>query len=587
MIINIFFFISAIVNSSHFDAMGTKRKEPEKAASYEWNQEASSTFSNGSLSAVNTQRLVLEAQNAGAQGAEALARAGKSGQIQKNVHRDLTRHMLKNSHWPKYYYAKIPVWDPIQECSLERLHPFLLPHEWLAKAINICDFSAVYADVVNHSEIAGHIQQVAMRLESPWEDFIPLGFHSDGVPYGSQMFYSDSLELFSLNLPCGSIGMRIPFTSAQKNHLVKHETYNAILEVLSWSLKHLAWGTFPITRHDGTAFDKGETWRSNLGNKLKPAKALLVEVRADWSALKQVFQFPQQNENAGICWMCHATPSEIRDCSATAGWRTNRWTAMSFHNNLKETNKVCPLWSVPGVSCKLVVVDWLHCADIGVTADVIGNILLELVDGFPGAGDRNVKLTHIWQTICAEYDAQGVPSTNRFHSLRLKSFFTSKKSPKLKGKAAHIRYFVPVIDCVVKKTMQPNDNHTGTVMSCMAHLAACYTCLQDFDAAKLDFNSRRMAVLYCALEKQKLDAGIKKRWKVKPKLHLFLELCSHICLERHRGNPRNFWTYADESHGGDMRGKAVARGGQKTSRASACRVLNMWTASNDMQRMMG
>jgi hypothetical protein len=62
-----------------------------------------------------------------------------------------------------------------------------------------------------------------------------------------------------------------------------------------------------------------------------------------------------------------------------------------------------------------------------------------------------------------------------------------------------------------------------------------------------------MALLYVSLEKEKHDAGIQKRWKVKPKLHMFLELCGHVCLQSERGNPRNFWTYADESHGGSMK----------------------------------
>ena len=563
--------------------MGTKRREPEKAAAHEWRQEATDTFISGDLTATRTQRLVQKAQNAGAKGAEALALTGKSGQIPGNVARDMRRVALKHSHWPRCYYATIPVWDPRTETQVERLHPFLLPHEWLAKACDICDFSAVLADVGNHPEIASHIQQVAMGLGSPCGEFIPLGLHCDGVPFGSQVFYSDSLELFTLNLPCGPFGMRIPFSSAQKNHLVKHETFNAILQVLAWSLKHLAWGTFPTSRHDGTPFAKGEIWRSTLGSKLRPVKALLVEIRADWVALKQVFQFPQQNENAGICWMCHATPSDIRDSSASAAWRTHRKTAVSFHHQLKETEKFCPLWSVPGVSCKVVVVDWLHCADIGVTADILGNILLELVDAVAGAGDRQVKMVSLWRQICDEYDAQEVPAANRFPNLRLKSFFaTAKKSPKLKGKAAHIRYFVPVLECIVRKTMQPNDHHSRTVMSCMFHLAACYECLQDFEAEKLDINARKMALLYCALEKEQMDAGVQKRWKVKPKLHLFLELCSNICLERQRGNPRNFWTYADESHGGHARASGRAQGGQDTSRSSALRVLSCWAASTDM-----
>ena len=113
---------------------------------------------------------------------------------------------------------------------------------------------------------------------------------------------------------------------------------------------------------------------------------------------------------------------------------------------------------------------------------------------------------------------------NKFPGLSMKSFFSGKKSPKLKGKAAHIRALVPVLDCIVQRIMLSADLHTGTVVNCMHQLAICYTCIHDFNADRLDNAARKMAVLYCALEKEKANAGIWNRWKVKPKLHLFMEL---------------------------------------------------------------
>ena len=39
-------------------------------------------------------------------------------------------------------------------------------------------------------------------------------------------------------------------------------------------------------------------------------------------------------------------------------------------------------------------------------------------------------------------------------------------------------------------------------------------------------------------------------WKLMPKLHLFLHLCEWQALEQ--GNPRYYWTYADEDLQGTM-----------------------------------
>ena len=58
--------------------------------------------------------------------------------------------------------------------------------------------------------------------------------------------------------------MRIPLTSVQRTHLIKHETYKSILNVLAWSLRHLAFGTWPENRHDGTEFGPGENFRKNI-----------------------------------------------------------------------------------------------------------------------------------------------------------------------------------------------------------------------------------------------------------------------------------------------------------------------------------
>ena len=131
---------------------------------------------------------------------------------------------------------------------------------------------------------------------------------------------------------------------------------------MAWTLKQLADGTFPEARHDGTAFGPGVTARKNLATHCQPVRALLVEMRADWAALKQVFQFPQQNENSGICWLCYTTPSNFKDTSRTATWRQLRRTAVSWHLELARAGNSCPLWSVPGVSSEIVIIDWLHCA---------------------------------------------------------------------------------------------------------------------------------------------------------------------------------------------------------------------------------
>ena len=543
----------------------------------EWLDEAGSGLLSGRVSAIGLQRLVKKAQAAGARGAELLEKAGKHGDLPGNINRDMSRSLRRFSQWPKFYYATIPVWDALKEEIVQASHPFLLPHEWLAKAGESSVLDFLKGSFKQDTGIYAHMKEVADGLGSPL-DHIPLGLHFDGVPFGSQVFYSDSLEVFSINFPCSDYTVRIPFTSIQKKHLVKHETFNAVLAVLAWSLKCLAFGVFPKGRHDGASWQAGEQqFRRRFYSEHQPAKALLVEIRADWVALKQVFQFPQQNENKGICWMCHATPSDVRDCKVQASWKEKRRTAFAFHSELKHAGKSCPLWSVPGVSCKIVMVDWLHCCDLGVTADVLGNVLLELLNAMGDEESRDTRMKTLWLDILATYRSRDVGVDMRFPHMKVKSFLQPGKSPKLRGKASHIRGLVSILDALAGKYLQHTDVHTQTVKSCLAYLAKCYKELGNFSAERFEDSANRMAILYCALEKEQLHMGIEKRWKVKPKLHLFLELAFHVCKER--GNPKKFWTYADETHGGYLREIAKSRGGRNSSSSSCYRMLTRFVCS--------
>jgi len=109
--------------------MACKRKRPEEDAAQEWGLEAGDAFLFGIVSGKRIQRMALKAQRAGAAGDESIARAAASGLHPQNAHRDVTRALRRKTLWPKYYYAKKPVWDETNECMVEKEHAFLLPHE--------------------------------------------------------------------------------------------------------------------------------------------------------------------------------------------------------------------------------------------------------------------------------------------------------------------------------------------------------------------------------------------------------------------------------------------------------------------------
>ena len=65
----------------------------------------------------------------------------------------------------------------------------------------------------------------------------------------------------------------------------------------------------------------------------------------------------------------------------------------------------------------------------------------------------------------------------------------------------------------------------------------------------------RFALQYVSVRNAHADVD-PTAWRVKPKLHMFLELCSE------GSHPAKFWNYRDEDWGGSVARMARGRGGE-------------------------
>ena len=122
------------------------------------------------------------------------------------------------------------------------------------------------------------------------ETVCAIGLWGDGVPYNSDR--TKSIEVLSLNILSSSHkDLRIPICVIPKHWMIKQTTWSAVLSVLQWSLTYLAAGIFPGARHDGSPWHKGESKRAAQAGKPCP-KAVLVQVRGDWSFHKSALHLP-------------------------------------------------------------------------------------------------------------------------------------------------------------------------------------------------------------------------------------------------------------------------------------------------------
>ena len=71
---------------------------------------------------------------------------------------------------------------------------------------------------------------------------------------------------------------------------------------------------------------------------------------------------------------------------------------------MRRKGRVNPLLTAPGVTTKKNCMDWLHVADIGVTADFIGNFFHEVLHLFPG-NIKKERCASIYKELLAFYEA--------------------------------------------------------------------------------------------------------------------------------------------------------------------------------------
>ena len=96
-----------------------------------------------------------------------------------------------------------------------------------------------------------------------------------------------------------------------------------------------------------------------------------------------------------------------------------------------------------------------------------------------------------------------------------------------------------------------------------------------FHPAQLADASRRVCLLWAQLAQGAEREGLVD-WRIKPKFHLFQELCEYKAQAF--GSPELFWTYADESWCGFMAQSAKRRGGQNPAAAVPSRLLDRFRA---------
>ena len=238
-----------------------------------------------------------------------------------------------------------------------------------------------------------------------------------------------------------------------------------------------------------------------------------------------------------------------------------------------------PLFEAPWVTVDIFRRDWLHASDQGVAADFAGNTFKFLSTKFPG-NNKKARVQHLFEDLCAWYDRNATPYSERLPCLTPAMIQADKKSPKLRGNAGIIRAIVPYLEEATRVRCNPAIILEDAVRQAASDLKETYDALRSdniFHAYVMQRHSRRFALQYVALAKAHDGT---RDWKLKPKLHVWLELCNE------QGRPSKCWTYRDEDYGGGVARMSRRRGGQATVTVVSRQVVDSFRVKQPIVRIL-
>ena len=255
-----------------------------------------------------------------------------------------------------------------------------------------------------------------------------------------------------------------------------------MLSILSWSFRCLAVGSYPLLRHDDEPWTPGDAYRKKREGQTLHLAAAVIEMKGDWKQLHAVFGVPywRRAEHKPICWRCNASKITLKtEAGPTASWlqEANRLRHFQvLERVLEDGGTVSPLFSFPFFTMESLRIDWLHCADQGVSAVFLGGFFHWYLCQRAHGPNEESRCAQLWLEIQGFYRQEHVQ--DKLHNLTVSMIKPKKGSIELTGSGAQIRSLVPFGKLLVDSWVEPLGPETFAARSSMRHLSRCYEFLR-------------------------------------------------------------------------------------------------------------
>ena len=485
-----------------------------------------------------------------------MASAGAAGAHPQNMQRDLISAFGMPAEAPAF------TWYPVPTKHGLVAHPFLLPHLWLA-AIYVANPTAWATSIRGlpgealafwrSMKDTAVVRMHPAIKSSDWANTIPLGLHGDGGAFSHQ----DSLFVFTWNSLLGTgttLAKRFILTVIKKSVMVP-DTLAVMFKIVAWSFNVLLTALMPELDWDAKPMPLDPHGPRYIAGGYKAA---LIQIRGDWEFYSSVLELPNWGAGDEMCWLCHASKGGRLTYTRSdpgAGWRGTRRTHESYCLELAHRGVALPplLARVVGLRLESVMIDILHTVDQGVASHIVANIFWEaVIKKSWGHRKQEDNVNALMEELQAHYKSAATPKGySRIQgNLTVDRLRTAAGFPKLKAKAAATRHCATFALIIARRCLDHKRVALIEMLCRFYEIVALDGMFLSKEAKEeLPNLGRHMMMLYGQLSAESLAAG-RRLYKISPKHHLFVHLCEWQAVEM--GNPRFYWTYADEDLVGSM-----------------------------------
>ena len=393
---------------------------------------------------------------------------------------------------------------------------------------------------------------------------IALRLHGDGVPVGKAK--GRSLDVLSINSLHGQGGstwitklliFAIMSTIKVGGSDGNDGTMDVAWKVILWSFKALLRGKWPRTDWNGKPVTG--LYAEKAGEDLCGGYVfVLFQLVADLDYLCNYLGLPHFNNKLNPCMKCkcNRTNIPVLDLRPTAGWRSRMvsqvdWFLAQKHILFRDTAVGLTLWHI--------LLDVMHCLDLGVVLQVAASVLYMLVFDGPFPGNVDAKIQAVWDEMTLAYNGLGTPAGERLDHATLLDIFDGSRSwhptryPVLHSKAAVARHSILALNVLLQKNTDGMDGFVH-VRELVGNLSSFYDVMAYYDMWLSNDAAQEMHdyLLEAGVHHQYLchvnkEQG-RKLFHMTEKSHYV----QHIALDilSTRFNPRFAWVYADEDYMG-------------------------------------